>query len=98
MKINERDALNISKPYSDGPYETPKANGSSLSAARPSESAADAIDVRSQGQFLTMALEAGSEERSSRLEQLRALVQSGAYQVDTAALSRATVSAALNGY
>ena len=98
MKINERDTLNISKPYSDRLYEALKSEGSSSSASRRLESPADAIDVRSQNKLLSQTLTAGSSERASRLEQLRALVQSGQYQVDIAALSQAMVNAALNGY
>ena len=98
MKINERDALNISKPQSDRLYEALKSDGSSASAARRSHAPADAIDLRSQAGLVTKTLASGFEDRASRLEQLRALVQSGRYQVDAGALSQAIVSATLHGY
>src|SRR2546426_723452 len=98
MKIIERDALSISKPQSDRLFEAQKLDGFSSSAARGPRQSSDAIELGSQNRLVTQALTAGSEERASRIEQLRGLVQSGRYQVDHEALSRAMVGAALNGY
>ena len=98
MKINERDALNISKSQSDRLYQALKSDGSSSSAAAGSHAPADAIDLRRQAGLVSQALAAGSGVRASRVEQLRSLVQSGQYKVDTAALSQAIVTASLNGY
>lgn len=98
MKINERDALNIPKPESERLYAPSKPESGSTRAARHSDSGNDQIDLGSQTGLLSQAVSAGSEERASRVEQLRALVQSGQYQVDTVALSRAIVTAGLSGY
>ena|ERR1041385_4731021 len=98
MKINERDALSISKPQSDRLFEAQKLDGRSSSAAPSPRRSSDAIELGSQSRLAAQALAAGSEERASRIEQLRALVQSGRYQVDHEALSRAIVGAAISGY
>ena len=98
MKINERDDLNIPKPQTERLYSTPKAESGSAPATQRVEAKSDQIDLGSQSGLLMLAVATGSDERSSRVEQLRALVQSGRYEVDTAALSNSIVTASLNGY
>ncbi len=98
MKINERDALNISKPHSDRLFETQKSGGRSSSVASGPQYSADAIDLGGQGWLAAAALAVGSDQRASRAEQLRELVQSGQYQADARALSHALVRDTINGY
>jgi flagellar biosynthesis anti-sigma factor FlgM len=98
MKINDPSALSTSGPQSSQVYETtPKAGlGSSPSTAHAT-AAADHIDLGSQASLLSQAQTAGASENSANVQRLRALVQSGQYQVDSAALSHSIVSAALSG-
>ncbi len=98
MKINEHDALNIPKPQSERLYAVSEPDAGAPNAARRSETRSDQIDLGSQTGLLSLAQSAGSAERANRVEELRALVQSGQYQVDTTALSQAIVSASLSGY
>jgi len=69
-----------------------------LASVRPPESRPDSASRFSQAGLVSQVQTAGSDGRSSRVEELRALVQSGQYQVDTAALSTSIVSGTLNGY
>jgi flagellar biosynthesis anti-sigma factor FlgM len=97
MKINEPSALSTSKIQSSRTYGTPKAgnNGPASSGAGDS---ADKIDLNSQASLLSQAQSAGASDRSANVERLRALVQSGQYQVDPAALSSSIVNATIDGY
>jgi flagellar biosynthesis anti-sigma factor FlgM len=98
VKINERDALNIPKPQTERLDSTQGPNAGSARVAGGSETRSDQIDLGRQTGLLTQAQTAGADERAHRIEQLRALVESGQYQVDSAALSQALISAAINGY
>jgi flagellar biosynthesis anti-sigma factor FlgM len=98
VKINERDILNIPKPQSERVYQAPQPSAGSTTSAKPSPAADDQIELGSQAGLVSQVQTAGSDGRSSRVEELRALVQSGQYQVDTATLSTSIVSGALNGY
>ena len=97
MKINEHDALNIPKPQTDRLYPASKPDAGSAYQSRHSESGSDQIELGSQS-LVAQAQSAGSDERATRVAQLRALVQSGQYQVDTGALSHAIIGATLRGY
>lgn len=97
MKINESDALNIAKPQSERLSESMKLTSSTGRSSSPASSASDQIDLGSQAGLLSQAQSAGLSDRQSRIEQLKALVQSGQYQVDPAALSKSIVNSALNG-
>jgi flagellar biosynthesis anti-sigma factor FlgM len=98
VKIYERDDLNIPKPETDRLYAPPKPDAGSTQGTRRLESRSDQIELGSQAGLLSLAQAVGSDDRATRVEQLRALVQSGRYQVDTAALSQAIVTAHLDGY
>jgi anti-sigma28 factor (negative regulator of flagellin synthesis) len=100
LNINEREALNIPKPQSDRLYEALKTNAGSSSPVVSSTPAPgqDQIDLGSQSGLVSQVQNAGADDRASRIEQLRALVQSGQYQVDTAALSQSIIGATINGY
>jgi flagellar biosynthesis anti-sigma factor FlgM len=98
VKINERDALNIPKPQSERIDTATRPNQDGAWAVRRSDIRSDQIDLGRQNVLLSQAQASGSEERASRVEQLRALVQSGRYQVDNVALSQSIVNATINGY
>jgi flagellar biosynthesis anti-sigma factor FlgM len=98
MKINDNSALTASKPQSSQVYVAPRTDsGSSPAVGRPADTG-DNIDLGSQASLLSQAQSAGASEISANVQQLRALIQSGQYQVDPAALSQSIVSAAVNGY
>ena len=97
MKINVSDVLNIQKPQSDKVYEPVKTGRDSGLKRSSATAPADGIDLGSQSGLLSLAQQAGSSERETRVQELRALVQSGQYQVDTRALSVSIVSAAIAG-
>jgi anti-sigma28 factor (negative regulator of flagellin synthesis) len=98
VKINEREALDISKPQTSSIFDVPKPSVGSAFTPSRTDGPADGIDLGSQSDLVARAQTAGAGDSTSRVEQLRALVQSGQYQVDTVALSKAIVGAALNGY
>jgi flagellar biosynthesis anti-sigma factor FlgM len=98
VKINERDILNIPKPQSERVYQAPQPSAGSTTSSKPSPAGSDQIELGSQAGLVSQVQTAGSDGRTSRIEELRALVQSGQYEVDTTALSSSIVSGALNGY
>jgi flagellar biosynthesis anti-sigma factor FlgM len=98
VKINESDILNIPKPQTERLYQTPQTSSGSTTSTKASPAADDQIELGSQAGLFSQAQTAGSDGRSSRIDELRSLVQSGQYQVDTAALSTSIVSGTLSGY
>jgi flagellar biosynthesis anti-sigma factor FlgM len=97
VKIQESDLLNISKPQSERLSETPNSASSSSRAFRSQGSASDGIDLGSQLGLVSQAQAAGADSTAARIQQLRALVQSGQYTVDTHALSGSIIDATLQG-
>lgn len=97
MKIDQRDALNIVKPQYGSVQEPLKTSGKSRSALSQGASNPDQIDLGGQNWLLLGVQSAGVSQRESRVDELRALVQSGQYQVDPAALASSIVSSALSG-
>jgi len=99
VKINEQAAMNIPKPQSGSLYNAPGPTRSSTSAPKsPLESTGDQIDLGSQSGLVSQIQNAGADARASRVQELRAAIQSGQYQTDTAALSQSVVNAMTNGY
>jgi flagellar biosynthesis anti-sigma factor FlgM len=98
MKINESDAMTTSKLQAGQVYATPSSRGASTAAGGGVPDTGDNVELRSQASLLSLAQAAGSSENSANVERLRALVQSGQYQVDPAALSHSITDAALRGY
>ena len=96
MKI-ESNLLNISMSQSDRVQEPLKPDNSS-SPRKPSLTAAgDGVDLGSQAGFAAAAQSAGLAQRANTVQYLRGLVQSGQYQVDSAAWSESIVTAAQYG-
>lgn len=100
MRITDQGTVNtISNSQAAGVYDSPKAASSGASGSQsPGDTASDRIDLGNQSDLVSQAQTAGASDRAARIEQLRALVQSGQYQVDPAALSQSIVQAALSGY
>jgi anti-sigma28 factor (negative regulator of flagellin synthesis) len=97
MKI-ESNLLNISMPQSDRIQEPSKPEGRSSSRTQSLTASGDGVDLGSQAGLVATAQTAGLADRASTVQRLRALVQSGQYQVDSAALSESIVSAAYSGF
>jgi flagellar biosynthesis anti-sigma factor FlgM len=97
MKI-ENSLLNISMPQSDRVQEPSTGVSQSSSRARAPEAGSDGVELGSQAGFVKTTQTAGLAERENRVQTLRALIQSGQYQVDSAALSESIVTATLSGY
>lgn len=97
MKINENALMNIVKPQSERLSDSLKVTSGTGRVASPAGALSDQIDLGSQAGLLSQAQSAGDIDRQARIEQLKALVQSGQYQVDPSALSESIVNAALNG-
>jgi anti-sigma28 factor (negative regulator of flagellin synthesis) len=96
MKL-ENNLLNISMPQSDRVQEPSKAQSQASGRAPSASTADDGVDLGSQAGLVATAQSAGLSDRASITQNLRALVQSGQYKVDTAALSQSIVSAAQYG-
>ena len=98
MRITGEDIVNtISKPTSTRAVDS---QGSAASARRVQQpdAGSDGVDLGGQSGLLAQAQGTADTARAARIEQLRALVASGKYEVDTKALSQAIVSSALSGY
>lgn len=66
------------------------------SGAPSSTSPSDGVQISNFAGTLSQVLQSGSTDRSQRVAQLAAAVQSGTYQVDAAAVSRAMVDHAIS--
>jgi len=69
----------------------------SLAADSPA-GGADGADIPRFAALVSATVNAGAQERADRVEQLRQLVATGRYQVDSQALSRSIVDSTLKGY
>jgi hypothetical protein len=96
MKI-ESSLLNISMSQSDRVQEPLKPDTSSSSRKPSLTAAGDGVELGRQDGFVAAARSAGLAERTSMVQYLRGLVQSGRYQVDSAALSESIVTASKYG-
>ena len=96
MKL-ENNLLNISMPQSDRVQEPSKAQSQASGRTQSAQTTGDGVDLGSQAGLVATAQAAGLSDRASITQSLRALVQSGQYKVDTAALAYSMVSAAQYG-
>lgn len=85
--------------HTTGLGETPNASSSNSkgTAASSSTSQSDGVQLSGFAGTLSKVLQSDSTGRSQRIAQLAAAVQSGTYQVDPAALSRAIVDHSVSG-
>jgi len=72
------------------------AGSSSQSAAKWDHSGRDSVEISSLSQQVAAASRAEQTHQANRVSQLTALYRSGRYSVDSAAVSHAMVSQALN--
>ena len=96
MKI-ESNLLNISMSQSDRVQEPSKPDSSSSFRKLSLTAAGDGVELGRQGALVAAAQSAGQDERASVVQYLRGLIQSGRYQVDTAALSESIATASQHG-
>jgi anti-sigma28 factor (negative regulator of flagellin synthesis) len=96
MKI-ESNLLNISMSQSDRVQEPSKPDSSSSSRRLSLTTAGDGVELGRQEGLVAAAQSAGLSERAGMVQYLRGLVQSGRYQVDTAALSNSIITASQYG-
>jgi len=96
MKI-ESNLLNISMSQSDRVQEPSKPDSSSSSRKLSLTAAGDGVELGGQGGLVAAAQNAGVADRANAVQYLRGLVQSGQYQVDSAALSQSIVTASQFG-
>jgi hypothetical protein len=96
MKI-ESNLLNISMSQSDRVQEPSKPDSSSSSRKASLPAAGDGVELGRQEGLVAAAQSAGLAERANVVQYLRGLVQSGKYQVDSAALSESIVAASQFG-
>lgn len=97
MKV-ETNLLNISVPQNDRVQQLTQADVRSSSRTQSTASGSDGVDLGSQAGLVATAKTAGLADQSNVVQKLRALIQSGQYQVDSAALSESIITAAGNGY
>lgn len=98
MRITGQDNVNtITKSQTDGVFNNPNPAASNSRVAQNSGTPTDQIELGTGQDLVSLAQNVSDSGRSARLEQIRQQVQSGTYQVDSAALSQSLVSAALSG-
>jgi len=91
--------MNIPMPQSQRLSEAVPTDSKGAAVPKRSNAAgSDGIDVGIQSGLLASVQAAGAGDRANRVEQLRQLVQSGRYQVDTNALSESIIGSALHGF
>ena len=96
MKIFDQNAANIQKPQSGLDQEVSRAK--TASAKLPAQSGGDdRIDLSVGNHLHALAQSVADEAQNARVDQLRALVNSGNYQVDPAVLSKAIVASIVRG-
>lgn len=99
MRIPGQDTVNIiSKPQTETVFDAAKPGAPAGRTAPGQTSSSDKIELGSQSGLLSQAQTAGANGTDARIEQLRALVQSGQYEVDSQALSQSIVTGASSGY
>jgi flagellar biosynthesis anti-sigma factor FlgM len=102
--INNNEAPGLSQTNLDqstASSRTGQAASAQSSSAQPAGSGAgpagDSISLSSSQNFVQQALSAGVSARSARVQQLKALVQSGQYQASGLEVSRALIGAHIAG-
>ncbi|HTW66621.1 MAG TPA: flagellar biosynthesis anti-sigma factor FlgM [Bryobacteraceae bacterium] len=71
--------------------------GSAQNSSDASNTGADSIALTSSSSLVQQALNAGSDSRTARVQQLKALVQSNQYQPSAQEVSSALISAHIAG-
>jgi anti-sigma28 factor (negative regulator of flagellin synthesis) len=98
MTIDDRAASVGSNSTAERLTATTRNQNSSSKAPLATDSAADGADMPRFAALVSATANAGAQERADRVEQLRQLVATGRYQVDSQALSRSIVDSMSKGY
>jgi flagellar biosynthesis anti-sigma factor FlgM len=102
MTINNNqppDASRLSDLALDQTQGSSRATGTSASTPAGTGSTAgdDLISLSNSSSLVQQALQSSSSARQARVQELKALVQSGQYEPDASAVSSALIDAHLNG-
>lgn len=96
LRIQNDNLAGVALPGAGRTDEISQPSGSSNPAsARSGQPSADSVDISSLSQNVAAASNAQAAQQAGRVKQLAALYQSGQYSVDSASVSRAIVSQAL---
>jgi len=99
LRITGQDDVNtISKSQTGGIFDAPNTSARTARAEQNPDAGTDQVDLGGQTGLLSQAQSAPSSDRAARLDEIRQLVQSGQYQVDSSAVSQSIIAAALNGF
>jgi anti-sigma28 factor (negative regulator of flagellin synthesis) len=96
MKIFDQNSANIQKSQAGLNPEVSRAKTAST-ALPASSNGDDRIDLSAGSHLQALAQTIGSEAQDARVAHIRALVESGNYHVDPAALSQAIVAGTQRG-
>jgi anti-sigma28 factor (negative regulator of flagellin synthesis) len=94
MKVTNQNLTGASTAGTSGAQEIQKSGGGANSSAK-TNAGGDSVQLSSTLASLSRAMESSSSSRQSTVQSLAAQYQSGTYKVDSAAVSRGMISAAL---
>jgi anti-sigma28 factor (negative regulator of flagellin synthesis) len=99
MIINNNDTSDVSRlNLEKTPGSTPNAGaGASKFSTTDSTPGSDSVSLSNSPNLVQQALNASSSERTSRVQELKALVQSNQFQSDAQEVSRALIGASITG-
>jgi len=95
MRINDRNLMGPAASETGRTPETQKLDRTGASSSGAPESGGDRVEFSSSLGRLAQALSSHAAQRSSRVESLAALYQSGGYRADSQATSQSMISEAL---
>jgi len=96
MKVTNQDLTGSSTTGTSSAQEIQKSGSGSNSNSKVN-AGGDSVELSSTLGSLSRAMESDSSSRQSMVQSLAAQYQSGTYKVDSAAVSRGMISAALGG-
>jgi anti-sigma28 factor (negative regulator of flagellin synthesis) len=94
MKVTNQNLTGASTAGTSGAQEIQRSSGGSSSSATAA-AGGDSVEFSSTLGSLSRAMESYGSSRQSAVQSLAAQYQSGAYQVDSAAISRGMISESL---
>jgi anti-sigma28 factor (negative regulator of flagellin synthesis) len=96
MRVTNQELTGASTTATSSAQEIQKSGGNSNSNAKVN-AAGDSVELSSTLGSLSRAMDSYSSSRQTTVQSLAAQYQSGTYKVDSAAVSRGMISAALGG-
>jgi flagellar biosynthesis anti-sigma factor FlgM len=96
MRIDNNNPGSTGVGHTTGPAETQLTSPASKGSATNSPSSADGLQLSPFAGTLSEVMQSDAASRTQRVAQLAAAVQSGTYQVDPMAVSRAIVDQAIS--